>query len=80
LRHGRFFSDGEENCLIPDSMYSLVRMFDKNKISYFNRIYSENDSYKKCRQLEGHSFEADLQSELIDKLITMATIKTEMTK
>ena len=53
-------------------------MFDKNKISYYNRIYSENDLYKKCRQLERHSFEADLQSELINKLITMATIDTEM--
>jgi lipopolysaccharide export LptBFGC system permease protein LptF len=74
LRLGQSCSDGEENFLVPDSMYSLVRMFDKNKISYYNRIYSENDLYKKSRQLERHSFEADLQSELISKLMTMATI------
>ena len=80
VRLGQSCSDGEENCLVPDSMYSLVRMFDKNKISYYDRIYSENDLYKKCRQLERHSFEADLQSELICKLMTMATINTEMMK
>jgi hypothetical protein len=45
MRLGQSFSDGEEDCLVPDSMYSLVRLFDKNKISYYDRIYSENDLY-----------------------------------
>jgi hypothetical protein len=55
-------------------------MSDRNKISYYDRIYSKNDLYDKCRQLEGRSFEADLQSDLIDKLITMATVNTETMK
>jgi hypothetical protein len=57
-------------------MFANIR--ERYCIDCSNRIYTENDLYNKCRQLEGYSFEANLQSDLIDKLITMATINTKM--
>lgn len=74
IKNGENNTTEEDNKLIPNSMYSLIRMFDKKKLAYFNDKYKDSNIYRKCRKLESDSCNPDLQMKLIDKLITMSTI------
>jgi hypothetical protein len=73
IRLGKNLTDSEEDSLPSDSMYSFIRMFDKNKLKYFDEKFLKNDIYKKGRRLERDCCDPDLQSLLINKLISMAT-------
>jgi len=73
IRLGKNLTEGEDDSLPSDSMYHFIRMFDRNKLKFFNEKFLENDIYKKGRRLEKDSFDPDLQSLLINKLISMAT-------
>jgi hypothetical protein len=73
IRLGKNLTDSEEDSLPSDSMYSFIRMFDKNKLKYFEEKFLKDDIYKKGRRLERDCCDPDLQSLLINKLISMAT-------
>jgi hypothetical protein len=64
----------EDRKLPPNSMYSLIRMFDQKKLDYFNDKYKDTQIYRKCRKLENDTSDTDLQLRLIDKLVTMSTV------
>jgi hypothetical protein len=72
VRKGEDESDNEDNGLVLNSMYSLVRLFDKNKLKYFNEKFLKNDIYNKCRKLERENFDPNLITMLINNLITLA--------
>jgi len=71
---GQDETDEEDNYLEPNSMYSLVRMFDKKKLDYFNKNYNDDHLYLKCRKLERDTCNPDLQILLMKKIVEMATI------
>ena len=59
---------------VPNSMYSLVRMFDKKKMEYFYRKWTQSNSYKYEGKINKDCYNAENQHVLVKKLITMATI------
>lgn len=73
IRLGEDLTENEEDSLPNDSMYSFIRMFDKNKLKFFEK-FLKNDIYKKGRRLEHDCCKPVLQSSLIDKLISMSKI------
>jgi hypothetical protein len=73
IQMGKDLTDSEEDSLPSDSMYSFIRMFDKNKLKNFEEKFLKDDIYKKGRRLERDCCDPDLQSLLINKLISMAT-------
>jgi hypothetical protein len=74
IRLGKNLTNSEEDSLPNDSMYSFIRMFDKNKLKFFEEKFLKDDIYKKGRRLESDSCDPDLQSLLIEKLISIAKV------
>jgi hypothetical protein len=64
----------EDSLLNPNSMYSLVRMFDMKKLKYFNEKCLDSHLRYKQRKLEKDTCNTDFQKQLIKKLIKMATV------
>jgi hypothetical protein len=65
----------EEDALLkPNSMYSLVRMFDMKKMQYFNDNCMDSHLRYRQRKLEKDTCDTNLQKQLIKKLVEMATI------
>jgi hypothetical protein len=74
IRLGKNLTNSEEDSLPNNSMYSFIRMFDKNKLKFFEEKFLKDDIYKKGRRLESDSCNPDLQSLLIEKLISIAKV------
>jgi len=72
--NGENETDEEDNSLVPDSMYSLVRMFDKKKLKYFNDNYLDTQLKFKSRKFEKDTCNSELQKMLINKLVEMARV------
>ena len=49
-------------------------MFDKKKMEYFYRKWTQSNSYKYERKINKDCYNAENQHVLVKKLITMATI------
>jgi hypothetical protein len=65
----------EEDALLkPNSMYSLVRMFDMKKLQYFNDNCMDTHLRYRQRKLEKDTCNTEFQKQLIKKLIEMANI------
>lgn len=67
-------TDEDDNALTPNSMYSLIRMFDKKKLKYFNDNCMNTSLNYQHRKLEGDTCNTEFQKQLIKKLVKMATI------
>jgi hypothetical protein len=74
IKNGENETVDDEKNMIPNSLYSLVRMFDKKKLKYFDDNYKGSNLYRKCRKLESDTCNSDFLHLLIEKLITMSTI------
>ena len=59
----------------PNSMYSLVRLFDKKKMKYFDENYKESHLYLSQRKFNKDCLDGNNQVKLINKIIEMATIE-----
>jgi hypothetical protein len=61
----------------PNSMYSLVRLFDKKKMEYFDENYGESHLRLSQRKLHKDCLDDGKQLELINKIIDMVSIDPE---
>jgi hypothetical protein len=59
---------------VPNSMYSLVRLFDKKKMEYFDKNYKQSHLYLSQRKLNRDCLDDGKQLELINKIIEMAVV------
>ena len=60
----------------PNSMYSLVRLFDKKKMEYFDENYKQSHLYLSQRKFNKDCLDGNNQVKLINKIIEMATVET----
>jgi hypothetical protein len=60
-----------------NSMYSLVRLFDKKKMEYFDENYGESHLRLSQRKLHKDCLDDGKQLELINKIIDMVSIEPE---
>jgi hypothetical protein len=60
-----------------NSMYSLVRLFDKKKMEYFDENYGESHLRLSQRKLHKDCLDDGKQLELINKIIDMVSIESE---
>jgi hypothetical protein len=58
----------------PNSMYSLVRLFDKKKMEYFDENYKQSHLYLSQRKFNKDCLDGNNQVKLINKIIEMATV------
>ena len=61
---------------VPNSLYSLVRLFDKKKLKYYDDKYKNSHLYLKQRKFNKDCLDGDNQIKLIKKIIDMVTIAT----
>jgi hypothetical protein len=61
----------------PNSMYSLVRLFDKKKMEYFGEIYKQSHLYLSQRKFNKDCLDGNNQVKLINKIIEMATVDSD---
>jgi hypothetical protein len=59
----------------PNSMYSLVRLFDKKKMEYFDENYKQSHLYLSQRKFNKDCLDGNNQVKLINKIIEMATVE-----
>ena len=59
----------------PNSMYSLVRLFDKKKMEYFDENYKQSHLYLSQRKFNKDCLDGNNQVKLINKIIKMATVE-----
>ena len=59
----------------PNSMYSLVRLFDKKKMEYFDENYKQSHLYLSQRKFNRDCLDGNNQVKLINKIIEMATVE-----
>jgi hypothetical protein len=60
---------------LPNSMYSLVRLFDKKKMEYFDENYKKSHLYLSQRKFNRDCLDDGKQLELINKIIEMAVVE-----
>ena len=53
----------------PNSMYSLVRLFDKKKMEYFDENYKQSHLYLSQRKFNKDCLDGNNQVKLINKII-----------
>jgi hypothetical protein len=70
----REYNDGVNDDPLPNSMYSLVRLFDKKKMEYFDENYKQSHLYLSQRKLNKDCLDDGKQLELINKIIEMAVV------
>ena len=58
-----------------NSMYSLVRLFDKKKMEYFDENYKQSHLYLSQRKFNKDCLDGNNQVKLINKIIKMATVE-----
>jgi hypothetical protein len=73
----REYNDGNDDP-IPNSMYSLIRLFDKKKMEYFDNNYRQSHLYLSQRKFNKDCLDDGKQLELINKIIDMVSIDTEL--
>ena len=61
----------------PNSMYSLVRLFDKKKMEYFDENYRQSHLYLSQRKFNKDCLDGNNQVKLINKIIEMATVDSD---
>jgi hypothetical protein len=71
----REYNDGVNDEPLPNSMYSLVRLFDKKKMEYFDENYKQSHLYLSQRKLNRDCLDDGKQLELINKIIEMAIVE-----
>jgi hypothetical protein len=69
----REYNDGNDDP-VPNSMYSLVRLFDKKKMEYFDNNYRQSHLYLSQRKFNKDCLDDGKQLELINKIIDMVSI------
>lgn len=74
---GQEETDEDDNNLLPNSLYSLIRSFDQKKLKYFNDKYRNSHLYLSCRQIESDTCNSNLQIKFMKKIIELATVSTE---
>ena len=62
----------------PNSMYSLIRLFDKKKTEYFDENFKDNHSYLSQRKFNTDCLDDGEQLELINKIIDTVSIEPEL--
>jgi hypothetical protein len=72
----REYNDGNDDPE-PNSMYSLVRLFDKKKMEYFDENYKQSHLYLSQRKFNKDCLDDGKQLELINKIIDMVSIEPE---
>ena len=63
----------------PNSMYSLVRLYDKKRMEYFDENYKQSHLYLSQRKFNKDCLDDGKQLELINKIIDMVSIEPEQT-
>ena len=71
----REYNDGVNDDPEPNSMYSLVRLFDKKKMKYFDENYKQSHLYLSQRKLNRDCLDDGKQLELINRIIEMAKVE-----
>ena len=71
----REYNVGVNDDPLPNSMYSLVRLFDKKKMEYFDKNYQKSHLYLSQRKLNKDCLDDGKQLELINKIIEMAVVE-----
>jgi hypothetical protein len=61
----------------PNSMYSLVRLYDKKRMEYFDENYKQSHLYLSQRKFNKDCLDDGKQLELINKIIDMVSIEPE---
>jgi hypothetical protein len=72
----REYNDGSDDPE-PNSMYSLVRLFDKKKMEYFDENYKQSHLYLSQRKFNKDCLDDGKQLELINKIIDMVSLEPE---
>jgi hypothetical protein len=72
----REYNDGNDDP-IPNSMYSLVRLYDKKRMEYFDDNFKQNHLYLSQRKFNRDCLDDGKQLELINKIIDMVSIEPE---
>ena len=62
---------------VPNSMYSLVRLYDKKRMEYFDENYKQNHLYLSQRKFNKDCLDDGKQLELINKIIDTISIVPE---
>ena len=73
----REYNDGSDDP-VPNSMYSLVRLFDKKKMEYFDENFKDNHLYLSQRKFNKDCLDDGKQLELINKIIDTVSIEPEV--
>jgi hypothetical protein len=74
----REYNDGMNDDPEPNSMYSLVRLFDKKKMEYFDENFKDNHLYLSQRKFNKDCLDDGKQLELINKIIDTVSIEPEL--
>jgi hypothetical protein len=69
--------EDDDNTLLPNSMYSLIRSFDNKKLKYFNDVYKKSHLYLYERKIRSDTFDPSLQIKFIKRIIELATVNPE---
>ena len=64
-------------CHIRYMLYSLVRLFDKKKMEYFDENYRQSHLYLSQRKFNKDCLDDGKQLELINKIIDTVSIDSE---
>jgi hypothetical protein len=72
----REYNDGNDDPE-PNSMYSLVRLYDKKRMEYFDENYKQSHLYLSQRKFNKDCLDDGKQLELINKIIDMVSIEPE---
>jgi hypothetical protein len=73
----REYNDGINDDPEPNSMYSLIRLFDKKKMEYFDENYKQSHLYLSQRKFNKDCLDDGKQLELINKIIDTVSIEPE---
>ena len=73
----REYNDGINDDPEPNSMYSLIRLFDKKKMEYFDKNFKDNHLYLSQRKFNKDCLDDGKQLELINKIIDTVSIEPE---
>jgi hypothetical protein len=69
----REYNDGNDDP-VPNSMYSLIRLFDKKKMEYFDNNYKQSHLYLSQRKFNKDCLDDGKQLELINTIVDMVSM------
>ena len=70
------YQDGNDDP-VPNSLFSLIRLFDKKKMEYFDGNYKENSFTLKSGEFNKDCLDDEKQLKLINKIIEKVSIEPE---